>query len=211
MAGRVRWTVIGFGLVFMIGLTSWLLAGAPGSQQTASESPVGFAGALRPDMPTVDFAGLVDESGEPAPALRGDVTVVTFLYTTCEDTCPLMAQQIRGALDRLDDPPRSLAISVDPKGDDQASARTFLAKQRLTGRMSFLVGPAEALQRQWKAYAIQPQLDDIEHSASVVLVDAQGRQRVGFPAGHLTPEGLADDIERLRSEAGSPPAASSAG
>ena len=26
---------------------------------------------------------------------------MTFIYSTCEDTCPLIAQQIRGALDDL--------------------------------------------------------------------------------------------------------------
>lgn len=196
---------MGFGIAFMVILSSWLLAGAPGATKSETVADSGWAGALRPDMPAVPFSGLVDERGRAVPAPRGDVTVVTFLYTTCEDTCPVMAQQIRGALDRLDDPPRAIAISVDPAGDTRDSARAFLAKQRLTGRMSYLVGPHEALARQWKAYAIQPQLDDIEHSASVVLIDAGGRQRIGFPAGYLTPEGLADDIERLRGEAAQTP------
>ena len=33
--------------------------------------------------------------------LRGRPAIVTFLYTTCEDTCPTQAQQIKGALDEL--------------------------------------------------------------------------------------------------------------
>jgi protein SCO1/2 len=44
---------------------------------------------------------------------------------------------------------------------------------------------------------VQPQTDDLEHSASVVLVDARGRQRVGFPYDQLTPEALAHDLQRL--------------
>jgi protein SCO1 len=34
-----------------------------------------------------------------------------------------------------------------------------------------------------------------------VLVDADGRQRVGFPFDQLTPEALAHDIRRLADEA----------
>ena len=29
--------------------------------------------------------------------------IVTFLYTTCEDTCPTQAQQVKGALAELDE------------------------------------------------------------------------------------------------------------
>lgn len=203
MAARVRLTVIGFGTAFLAALAIWLLAGAPGGPQAQTEALSSqYAGALRPQgMAASPFDGLKDQDGRPVRAPQGDVTVVTFLYTTCEDTCPSTAQQIRGALDRLDRPARAIAISVDPEVDDAGTARTFLAKQRLTGRMQYLVGPRAALERQWKTYAIQPQLEDAEHTASVVLIDRRGRQRIGFPANHLTPEGLADDIERLRREA----------
>ena len=34
-------------------------------------------------------------------SLRGRPVIVTFLYTTCEDTCPTQAQQVKGALDEL--------------------------------------------------------------------------------------------------------------
>ncbi len=195
-------TVIGFGTALLLALMVWLLAGAPGGPASQAGTPVqGFAGALRPaNLPSAPLTGLRDERGQPIDLASGDVTIVTFLYTTCEDTCPATAQQIRGALDRLDDPPPVVAISVDPEQDDEANARTFLAKQRLTGRMTYALGPRAALERQWKTYAIQPQLDDAEHTASVVLLDRQGRQRIGFPANHLTPEAVADDVQRLRAE-----------
>lgn len=202
MQGRVQLTVVGFGMALLLALTIWLVAGAPGGPATSASTPVqGFAGALRPaNLPSSPLTGLRDERGQPIDLASGDVTIVTFLYTTCEDTCPATAQQIRGALDRLDDPPPVVAISVDPEQDDEANARTFLAKQRLTGRMTYALGPRAALERQWKTYAIQPQLDDAEHTASVVLLDRQGRQRIGFPANHLTPEAVADDVQRLRAE-----------
>jgi protein SCO1/2 len=200
MNARIRLTVIGSGIAFLLALTIWLVAGAPGSQSTQTAVTSEFDGALRPpDMPIQQLDGLHDQDGKPAK-LTDDVTIVTFLYTNCEDTCPTTAQQIRGALDRLKDPPPAIAISVDPAGDNERNARGFLANQTLTGRMSYLLGKPVALQRQWQIYGIQPQLKDSEHTASVVLLDRTGRQRVGFPADKLTPEALAADVERLRAE-----------
>lgn len=199
MAPRIRITIIGFGLAFLLAMTAWLVIGAPGAQPQASVDSTGWAGALRPEIPVQKLDGLHDENGKPA-ALRRDVTIVTFLYTQCEDTCPTTAQQIRGALDRLKDPPPTIAISVDPKGDNEANAKAFLADQGLKGRMEYLLGTPVALQRQWNIYGIQPQLANAEHSASVVLLDRTGRQRIGFPVDKLTPEGLAADVTKLRAE-----------
>lgn len=161
-----------------------------------------WAGALRPQgIPPAEFR-LRDQDGRPATLaeLRGKVSVVTFLYTTCEDTCPVTAQQIRGAMDRLGHDVPVVAVAVDPPNDTAARARRFLARQRLTGRMRFLVGPERELQRQWRAYGIQPQSTDTEHSGSVVLLDRRGVQRIGFPVSKLTPEGLARDLRALESE-----------
>jgi protein SCO1 len=63
--------------------------------------------------------------------------------------------------------------------------------------MRFLLGPGPALQQVWTQFGIQPQERDSEHTAYVVVLDATGRQRIGFPFEKLTPEGLAHDLRRL--------------
>ena len=156
-------------------------------------------GALRP--PGIEPVGfrLHDQDGEVATLdeYRGEVVAVTFLYTTCEDTCPLTAQQVRGALDRLGHDVPVLAFAVDPPRDTQASARRFLAEQRMAGRMRFLVGSRAELEPVWKGYGVRPQGEGFEHSASVVLLDRDGVQRIGFPVSQLTPERLAHDLRLL--------------
>ncbi|MDO9355701.1 MAG: SCO family protein [Solirubrobacteraceae bacterium] len=201
MGARIRLTVIGFGLMFMLGLTGWLFLGTPGlpTSAAASQDASGYAGAIRPEIPVQPLDGLTDEEGKPAK-LGGDVTIVTFLYTNCEDSCPTTAQQIRAAIDDLEDPPPVYAISVDPVGDTRKTAKKFLSDQSLLGRMRYMVGPPVALQRQWKVYGIQPQTREDEHSLSTVILDRTGRQRIGFPLDKMTPEGLAKDIETLRAE-----------
>jgi protein SCO1/2 len=173
------------------------------ADEPAGRAPAGaFSGAVRPPgIPPADFR-MRDQDGRPATLAdaRGKVAMVTFLYTTCEDTCPLIGQQIRGALDRLGRDVPVFAVAVDPPRDTPERARAFLAEQRLAGRVRFLVGPDSELQRQWRAYGIRPQEEGVEHSAYVVLLDRRGVQRIGFPADKVTPEGLARDLETLERE-----------
>ena len=163
------------------------------------QARAGFSGATRPpSLPPVDFA-LRDQDGErvTAASLRGRPAVITFLYTTCEDTCPVTTQQIRGALDDLDRDVPVVAVSVDPPRDTPLRARRFVLDQRMTGRMRFLLGDRAQLAPIWRAFGIRPQGRGFEHTASTVVVDAHGRQRVGFGTDHLTPEGLARDLKAL--------------
>lgn len=158
-----------------------------------------FEGALLPAGLRAPEIGLRDESGEPVRMsdLRGEPVVVTFLYSNCEDTCPAQAQQVKGAFDDLGEDLPALAISVDPANDTPESARAFLSEQRMLGRMRFVLGTRAQLRPVWDGYAIQPQRDDLEHTARVVLVDPRGVQRVGYPLGEVTPERLAHDLRLL--------------
>ncbi len=175
---------------------------AAGSRQGPEPVAAGtFAGAIRPPAPAQDFT-LRDEEGRTVQlaALRGTPVVLTFMYTTCQNDCPTLAAQIRGALDDLDREVPALAISVDPANDTPARARRFLSEQRLTGRMRFLLGDNAALQPVWRAFGIQPQERGLEHSAYVVVLDRDGVARVGFPNDALTPEGLRHDLRLLLGE-----------
>jgi protein SCO1/2 len=158
----------------------------------------GFQGSTPPAMGPVDWT-LTDQDGRRVRLadLRGGPVVVTFLYSTCEDTCPTTASTIRSALDStgLDVP--VLAVSVDPANDTPRRAKAFLAKRGLTGRMRFLLGTPAQLQPVWRSYGIQPQGEGFEHSAYVLLVDASGRYRVSWPFGKLTSDGLANDLRLL--------------
>ena len=167
--------------------------------------PSPFEGATRPKVPPTDFA-LRDQEGDlvQLSRLRGTVVVLTPLYTHCEDTCPLTAQQVRGALDDLSgdqrEGVRALALSVDPANDTPDAARRFLVERRVSGYLDFLLGPRNDLQPVWRDFGFAPQTKEQEHNAHVVLIDKRGRQRVGFPIDHLTPEALAHDIELLLKE-----------
>ena len=163
-----------------------------------------FEGALMPKGVRAPDFRLRNQDGDPVSMrdLRGRPVVVTFLYTNCEDTCPIQAQTIRGALDQLGHDVPALAIAVDPPRDTPESARRFLAEQRATGRIDFVLGSRAELREVWDGFHIQPQTVTTEHQARFTLVDARGFQRIGFPGSEATPERLANDLALLEREAG---------
>jgi len=200
MPARIRLAIFVTATLAILAAAGITLLGRGDGQSGES---VAFAGALQPAIPPRDFR-LRDEDGDPVSlrAYRGRVVVLTFMYTTCKDTCPLTATQIRGALDDLKAPPPALAVSVDPVNDTPERAKEFLFKRGLADdRMRFLLGNRAQLQPIWKAYGVRPQGTAFDHSAYVLLIDRHGRQRIGFPVQQLTPEGLAHDIRRLQAEA----------
>jgi len=188
-------------------------AGAPGSSsapaQPASARSVetGFDGAELPGPPSAPAFRLLDiATGRPVTlgSYRGRVVVLTFLYSTCGAPCVLIAQQVRGALDELEErhlpQPAALIVSVDPRADTPARARRFLARVSLTGRARYLTGTISTLRRVWHDYEIQPASAGraaFEEFASVVLIDASGRERVLYQSEQLTPEGISHDIGKL--------------
>jgi protein SCO1 len=159
----------------------------------------GFEGSLPPNaIPPTDFA-LRDQDGRIARLAdyRGKPVILTFMYSTCRDTCPLTAYQIRGAMDQIGHDVPTLAVSVDPTNDTPLNARRFVNRTGLTRRMRFLMGTQKQLAPIWDAYAIRPQGKGFAHSAYVLLIDRQGRRRVSWPTEKLTPEGLAHDLRLL--------------
>jgi protein SCO1/2 len=161
-----------------------------------------FEGAVMPDnLKAPDFT-LRNQDGERISmrAFRGRPVIVTFLYTHCEDTCPVQAQTIRGALDDLGEDVPAIAIAVDPPRDTPESARAFLAEQRALGRIDFVLGSRAELKPLWGGYHIQPQSVTQEHNARFTLVDERGFQRVGYPGFEATSERIAHDVRLLQAE-----------
>ena len=148
-----------------------------------------FRGTKIPGKPlkAPDFA-LRDQAGHTVrlSSLRGRYVVVSFLYTHCPDVCPVIADNLNGALRRLGaarGDVRMLAVSVDPKGDTPASVHRFVRAHRLLPQFRYLTGTRAQLEPIWKAYhlAVQPGTV-VSHSAFEVLVDRRGYERLLYDA-----------------------------
>jgi protein SCO1 len=186
----------------LAGCSSGSAGSSPATAPTPVTNPSGFDGAALPPGAAHEFT-LTDQHGRRVSLrdFRGGVAVLTFLSPTCGRLCVLIAQQIRGALDELGGKSVPvLIVSADPAADDPARVKRFLATVSLTGRALYLSGSAASLRRVWRAYGLTAHGDavELESSATVILLDARGRERVLFGVEQLTPEALAHDIGRLQ-------------
>lgn len=171
------------------------LAGCGGESNSSAQNDTNpfrsrFEGAeLSPPRQLADFA-LHDQNGEPIrfSEQRGKVVLVTFLYTNCPDVCPLIAENLNGALRELGpgrDSVRVLAVSVDPKGDTPEAVRVYARQHHLLPEFHYLIGDLKELEPVWRAYGItaverDPEL--IDHSAITFLADREGVARAVFDA-----------------------------
>jgi protein SCO1 len=167
-------------------------------------------------------AAAVLEPAKPAPALalhnylgqpvnidsyRGKALLVTFLYTNCPDVCPLIASNLRVALNLMGPANASkvqvIAVSVDPRHDTPKAVASFLTHHGMTGRMQYLVGSGKELARVWQAWGVgserdlqQPQF--INHTGLVYGVTASGK-RLTIYASSFQPSEIAHDVPELAS------------
>jgi protein SCO1 len=200
MNGRVLIALFLVG-VFSLGLI-WLAAPGDDEGDGVASGASRFEGAVMPDgLRAPDFA-LKNQDGDTVSMrdFRGEPVIVTFLYTTCEDTCPVQAQTVRGALDELGEDVPAIAVAVDPPRDTPERARAFLSEQRALGRLDFVLGTRAELSELWDGYHVRPQSVTQEHQARFTLVDKRGFQRVGYPGFEATAERIAHDIRLLQGE-----------
>jgi protein SCO1/2 len=202
--------------------TGWALLAAM-ALATAVLVPLGLAQrgpagrprspGLRGPRPPAQFLGrpapafdLRDARGGrlSARALRGRPFAVTFLYTRCVDTCPLIGAQLAEALSRLGPLAARVsvvAVSVDPAHDTAAAARAWLRRLREPPSFHYLVGTARELAPVWDAYSVEPQdprYVSSTHSASIWLVDRAGRLRVLYESlDPVRPGDVAADLRTL--------------
>jgi len=150
----------------------------------------GFEGAALPTGISAPGFTLRDQTGAP----------VSLAGYTCGAPCVVIAQQIRGALDELPRRVPVLLISADPATDTAASVQRFLTHVSLAGRVRYLTGSRAELRKVWHAFRVLPASAGkaaFARSASVFLIDREGRERVIFQLEQLTPEALSHDVRKL--------------
>jgi protein SCO1/2 len=169
-------------------------------------APAKLVGDLLPGALAPDFTLTDGPTGEAVTlsSLNGRVVLLTFLYTSCVDTCPLTAETIRGARDRLGDSAKNvalIAVSVDPRGDTPTTTHQFVSDHRLEGSLRYLIGSQAALARVWQAYGIAQAVStrDVLHSDVIYLIDKNEHGRLLLHSS-VAPDVLAADLRILADE-----------
>ena len=98
--------------------------------------------------------------------LTGKVVVLTFLYTSCPDVCPIVTEILRRThvlLGKDSEETEFVAISVDPDRDSIERAFEYSQRMGMQDRWRFLVGDEEELEPVWQDYWLDPIRDAAGH------------------------------------------------
>ena len=186
-------------------LLAFLLCGSL-SACTAEPAALSFkSGVFEPPRTAPEFE-LLGSDGKPVSlaAHRGKVVILEFGFTHCPKICPVTLSNLVLAHKQLGAAAADVQVifvTVDPKRDDAARMREFLAAFNPT----FLgaTGTPEALELVRQAYgviateAVSKELGyEVHHSSSIYLIDRQGKLRVLVPFGKK-PEDIVHDIQLL--------------
>lgn len=140
--------------------------------------------------------------------LRGKVVVVTFIYTSCVDTCPVLTAKMALLQNSLGaDFGRRVhfvSISVDPERDTPEVLTQYAAtyQANLAG-WSFLTGkPGDVwpLVRRYGLYLQPIAVGDVDHSFLTSIVDQRGALRVQYLGTRFDPDEMRRDIQSLLRE-----------
>jgi protein SCO1/2 len=141
--------------------------------------------------------------------LRGKAVVLTFIYTTCVDTCPLLTGKMAALQERLGaDFGRRVffvSITVDPERDTPAILKGYGAAHgaKFDG-WAFLTGTPAEIREVAKRYGIfykKTPRGDVDHTFLTSVIDPRGVLRVQYMGVRFEPTELLNDVRSVLAEA----------
>ena len=137
--------------------------------------------------------------------LRGKVVAVTFIFTRCSTTCPMLTPMMSLVQDRLGGDFGSkiafASITVDPEHDTPEMLKLYaqMYGADIAG-WSFLTGPTPViadLTHRYGIFAAKDANGDIEHTFLTSIVDRGGMIRVQYLGVRFDPEEFRRDLVSL--------------
>ena len=155
---------------------------------------------MMPPFALVDQAGAAVKS----ESLRGQALVVSFVFTTCREACPLITAQLaraqaRARAEKLDARVRFLSITLDPVTDTPEVLRRYAGDYRVDlSTWHFLTGDPDEVGRVIRGFGLSPVGGNrLVHGSLVLLVDGAGRIAERRTDLELDPERLVTSLRKL--------------
>jgi protein SCO1/2 len=201
MRAALTSTLVVLALATLGSLTLVTPRGAP--QHTSQEPP------LPKIAPAPAFALTSQDGAQVTLAdFRGKVVAVTFIFTLCTATCPILTPMMSFVQDQLgNDFGRKIAfvsITVDPERDTPEVLKLYAQAfgANLAG-WSFLTGNQDAIQevtRRYGVYASKAEGGNVDHTFLTSIVDRNGILRVQYLGVRFDPEDFRRDLLSLLKE-----------
>lgn len=152
---------------------------------------------LPSDFKAVPEFSLLDVNAEALDesVFEGEWSIVFFGFTHCPDVCPITLTVMKDVIEKIkttDVPePQTLFVSVDPKRDTPEIMKRYMSYFNedfigVTGELGAIHQLTNALGIV-TAYTVRkdnPEEYDVDHTASMLLIDPMGRMRGKFTAPH---------------------------
>jgi protein SCO1 len=156
---------------------------------------------------TVPNFTLVNQDGKPfnfADARRKAV-LVTFIFTTCPDVCPLLTAKFATIQRELAAQKKTdyllLSITTDPQTDTSAVLKSYAARYHPDWRhWLFLTGSRDQLAKVWKEFGVTVQSagpGQIRHTTLTTLIDGRGVRRFDYYTDQWQEKEILGDIATL--------------
>ncbi len=153
---------------------------------------------------------LIDQAGRRLALadLRGRVVVLSFIFTACTDSCPILTARLaalQAPLGAAFGPRlRFVSISIEPEVDTPELLRAYANTHGADLRgWHFLTGPAGAVQavvRGYGSYAQRRGSGEIDHLTLTSLIDRRGRLRVQYLGTRFRDDEMLRDLHALLAE-----------
>jgi protein SCO1/2 len=149
-----------------------------------------------------------DGKGFNFASARGKVVLVTFVFTTCPDVCPLFTANFAAIQRQLEEKKIKdyllLTITTDPERDTAKVLKDYAGRFKADfSRWSFLTGSRADLSRVWKIFGVNVLKTDsgqVQHTSFTTLIDHQGKRRVDYYGDKWREKEVLKDIEWLRAQ-----------
>jgi protein SCO1/2 len=140
--------------------------------------------------------------------LRGKVVVVTFIFVSCTDACPLLTAKMAMLQSRLgrDFGPEVffVSVTVDPERDTPEMLKRYASAHGAElGGWAFLTGTPTEVREVARRYGVayrNTSRGDVDHTFLTSLVDRNGTLRVQYLGVRFDPDELLKDIQSLLHE-----------
>jgi protein SCO1/2 len=131
----------------------------------------------REPVKAIEYFSLTDENNEPfsSDKFKNKVSIVSFIFTTCQGQCPLIIHETKKLLTRFQEPEfQVFSISVDPQIDTPLVLKEYKTKNKIDKRHVFLTGKEaqiKAVVEKNFLVSVTKNEDAIAHSTNFILVD----------------------------------------